>query len=203
MGGYGSGLWKRSKPKMTTESKHRIDIRFLRQKGKLSGGSYGVLTWSRQGVQTGSIAYFTAADHILLSYRRQGQGKEPELVEQVVLFDHTPCNYGGRRTWFLCPQCGSRVAILYGAGRLFLCRHCYRLTYSCQQEGELDRALSKALNLREKLGVNASLSVRITASDRPRYMHRKTFDRLRNEADRAANQWRRLLANKFGVSNFL
>lgn len=48
----------------------------------------------------------------------------------------TPCNYGGYRYWFKCSlikdgkECGRRVGVLYKAGDLFGCRHCYELTYA-------------------------------------------------------------------------
>lgn len=48
----------------------------------------------------------------------------------------TPCNFGGNRHWFRCglikdgKECGRRVGVLYKAGDLFGCRHCYELTYA-------------------------------------------------------------------------
>ncbi|MEI6127263.1 MAG: hypothetical protein WCQ99_12005 [Pseudomonadota bacterium] len=50
--------------------------------------------------------------------------------------------FGGSRYWFLCPGrgCGRRVGKLYGAGKYFLCRHCYNLTYdSCRESHRFDR----------------------------------------------------------------
>src|ERR1700730_14154689 len=55
--------------------------------------------------------------------------------------------FGGARPWFMCPvqsngvYCGRRVTKLYGVGRLFACRHCYRLAYTSQQESARDRGL--------------------------------------------------------------
>lgn len=73
-------------------------------------------------------------------------------VEQAIRLDITPCNYGGFRQWFLCSCCQRRVAILYGAGKHFLWRHCYNLAYSSQQEGKMDRLLRKARKIRNNLG---------------------------------------------------
>jgi hypothetical protein len=48
----------------------------------------------------------------------------------------TPCRYGGKRYWFICPMsrsgryCGRRVAKIYLGDSLFACRHCYGLTYA-------------------------------------------------------------------------
>ncbi len=54
----------------------------------------------------------------------------------------SPCRFGGRRYWFLCPlsrddkACLRRVGCLFlpPGGRYFGCRTCYNLTYRCQKE---------------------------------------------------------------------
>jgi len=58
----------------------------------------------------------------------------------------TACNFGGERPWFICPGAGwgRRVAVLYGPGRTFLCRHCYDLVSKRQRENEMHRALRRA-----------------------------------------------------------
>jgi hypothetical protein len=43
-----------------------------------------------------------------------------------------------------------RVAILYGLGRYFLCRHCYDLSYQSQRDNAMYRALHKAQAIRER-----------------------------------------------------
>ena len=56
-----------------------------------------------------------------------------------VALDTTPCYYGGKRWWFICPNtnCGRRCRILYQVrgSDYFLCRTCQNLTYRSQQEG--------------------------------------------------------------------
>src|SRR5262249_35835981 len=44
--------------------------------------------------------------------------------------------------------CGRRITKLYGAGRLFACRHCYRLAYTSQQESAHLRGLWKSQKIR-------------------------------------------------------
>lgn len=125
MGGYGSGNWLRWNSKSTTESQHRIDIRWLKKQGYLRPGKFGSLSWSRGDKKTGSIGFRMEADRMFLNYRHRPHDGEWENVVQTVSFDRTPCNYGGHRSWFLCPQCCRRVAVIYGAGKYFLCRHCH------------------------------------------------------------------------------
>jgi len=54
MGGWGSGRGNSYSKKKTTESQHRIDIRWLKNHGCLKPGSIGSLSWSHRGEQTGS-----------------------------------------------------------------------------------------------------------------------------------------------------
>ena len=44
--------------------------------------------------------------------------------------------------------CGRRVAILYGLGKYFLCRHCYDLRYESKREDKKGRALRRVQKIR-------------------------------------------------------
>ena len=76
------------------------------------------------------------------SYSVAREGEEKESMDYKVQLVATPCRFGGRRYWFICPlskdgrACGRRVARLYipPGGRYFGCRHCYELTYRSAQE---------------------------------------------------------------------
>lgn len=181
MGGSGSGYWYRSNSKTTTESQHWIDIRWLKKQGYLPPGSMGSLSWSRGEEETGSIRYRMEGDRMVLFYRYRHHGGEWEPAEQTVTFDWTSCNYGGHRTWFLCPNCKQRIAILFGAGKYFFCRSCYNLTYASQQESKADRLMRKARKIRARLGASNDLSMPILF--KPKNMHKKTFEYLRTKAD--------------------
>jgi len=188
MGGPGSGFYIRWGRKATAEEQLRIDIRWMKQQGRLSPGTASSLSWSCRGEESGSIRYRMYADHMVLIYRVRSRGGDWEDVQQVVRFDRTPCHFGGYRTWLLCPRCGKRVAVLYGAGKYFWCRHCHDLTYSSQQEDRPDRLLRKARKIRKRLGASDDLIEPIW--HRPKGMHQKTFDRLRVAAEIAnANAW--------------
>jgi hypothetical protein len=65
---------------------------------------------------------------------------------------------------------------LYGAGRLFACRHCYRLAYASQQESAHQRGLLKSQKIRTRLGGSASMLDEFP--DKPKGMHWRTYDRL-------------------------
>jgi hypothetical protein len=83
---------------------------------------------------------------------------------------------------FRCPAngCGQRVALLYlGGAGIFACRHCYRLAYPSQRESADDRAIRRAGKIRERLGWQAGIAN--PCGDKPKGMHRDTFNRLSAE----------------------
>ncbi len=103
-------------------------------------------------------------------------------MKEPVPLEWTPCNFGGERPWFVCPgvvngvRCGRRVAILYGPGKYFLCRHCYDLCYESQREDKGHRALRRAQKIRHQLGGSANMMEQFP--DRPKGMHHDTYMRL-------------------------
>ena len=76
--------------------------------------------------------------------------------------------------------CDRRVAKLHAAGRYFLCRHCYRLAYASQSEGEGDRTLRRASKIRRRLGGDPGMAAPFPK--RPKGMWRRTYHRLREQA---------------------
>ena len=182
MGGPGSGTWSRWDRQTTIEETKRLDIRHLQDSIRL--GYAGRYTWSAGGSPAGSIDYRVEHDRLVLDYRVRVHGGEWESIEEPVQLSRTPCNYGGERLWFLCPACSKRVAVLASHGKRFVCRHCHKLPYGSQQDGYMERMQRKARKVRKKLGATNNLTESIWR--KPKGMHQKTFDRLRQE-EQAAN----------------
>lgn len=94
-------------------------------------------------------------------------------------------NYGGQRWWFICPvrACRRRVRKLYLAPgeKYFACRRCCDLNYTSQREDDMNRALSKAQAIRERLGGSASMSQPFP--DKPKRMWWRTYCRLRARSE--------------------
>jgi hypothetical protein len=188
VGGVGSGNWYRFDKKTTTGERHCVDVRYLHREGLLNPGGWFSLRWSRAGRETGSIRGAVIGNEkakgVILTYRhRSGPSAEWEDVREPVSLAWTACNFGGERPWFICPGagCGRRVAILYGPGRYFLCRHCYDLVYESQRENGMYRALHKAhlhkaQSIRERLGGSASMMKLFP--QKPKGMHWRTYERL-------------------------
>ena len=64
-----------------------------------------------------------------------------EYYDYKIYLDKTPCNLGGFRYWFLCPNCGRRAGKLYRKilGEMYICRICNNLTYESRNEPRIDR----------------------------------------------------------------
>jgi hypothetical protein len=63
------------------------------------------------------------------------------------------------------------------------CRHCHDLRYASQSESAANRAMRKERRIRKKLGLGPNLTVPIIT--KPKFMHWKTFLRLRSAFSRA------------------
>jgi hypothetical protein len=190
MGGVGSGNWYRFDKKTTTGECHSVDVRYLHREGLLTPGRRFSLRWSRAERETGSIRGVVDGteppERVILTYRhRRSPSGEWEDVREPVRLSWTACNFGGKRPWFICPGagCGRRVALLYGSGKYFLCRHCYDLVYQSQRENEMHRALRKAQSIRERLGGSANMTKPFP--EKPKGMHHETYWQLREEHDEA------------------
>jgi hypothetical protein len=181
VGGVGSGNWYRFNKKTTTDECQTIDVRHLHRNGLLQPGHSFSLRWSWAGRQTGSIGGVSHDDdRVTFFYRHRsaGSGGDWEDVRETVALEWTACNFGGERPWFHCPGagCGRRVAVLYGPGRYFLCRHCYDLRYESQREDKTLRALRRAQKIRERLGGSANMLEPFP--EKPKGMHLKTYMRM-------------------------
>lgn len=176
---YGAGRpgWR---PK--AEQCSRVDVRWLHQTGRLAGA--GSIVYSIGGERVGSISYSNDPDVLTLTYTLNGDPRVQRVPKQ-----RTACNYGGWRTWLGCPHCGRRCAVLYLTAGGFYCRLCSRVAYQSQSEDASGRALSRCHRLEAKLGENG---------ERPKRMHRRTFDRLIQQLEEAdAASWGYALA-RFG-----
>ena len=181
MGGPGSGRWYRWQGIRTTlEEVYRLDVRWLHRHGYLDGRLHCV-TWSRGEQQAGSLLLALQPEGVVLTYRYPVGGGDWESVRQVVTLDWTPCHYGGARPWFRCAGCRRRVAVLCGEGKWFLCRHCYELPYTSQYETRLDRLYRKLRKLQNLVGH--------PCSRKPKGMHWRTWERLRDQALDAEMIW--------------
>lgn len=188
MGGYGSGRHLQSPERELTSDYRALDVRRWTREGLLMPGNWFGWQWEIDGEKVASIRISVERQNALrLLYRTRSQGSEWRDMDYKVLLDRTPCNFGGDRTWFLCPakDCGKRVAKLYG-GAVFACRNCHALAYPSQREGASGRAARRCERIRSRLGWGGGIFD--PSGPKPKGMHWKTFKRLKSEANCAATQ---------------
>lgn len=178
MGGPGSGNWYRWDKKTTTEEVKRIDIRHMRKNSLLKPNTRGDLRWTFRGEPSGNIRYTCYQHELQLHFRYRQNDSDWQHVEQRIPIERTPCNYGGDRPWFRCPHCAKRVAILYGADVLFLCRYCYKLPYASQNQGYMDKLIDQKHRLGERIFEYYEYS---HGWGKKKGMHWSTFNRLHNQ----------------------
>lgn len=187
MGGFGSG---RRSGKACSDSMRALDVRKLQQQGLLTPGNSLTWSWSINDQIVARINLLVGVDRVTLDYRAREHGGDWRPMNYPVRLAWTACNFGGRRAWWLCPAsgCGRRAAVLFG-GSVFACRHCHRLAYRCQREGEEDRAARRAEKLRARLRWEPGILN--GNGGKPAGMHWRTFGRL--EAAHDANAHRLLV----------
>jgi hypothetical protein len=177
MGGIGSGRRFQNRRGPNLEEVPQLDVRVLKRNGLFDlSASNGSIKWTNLGLSECALEYTYKDSTLSISYAVKTPQKASKTVSEHIFIDRTTCNYGGTRTWFSCPACNARKAILYCASKRFLCRQCYGLNYSCQNEVYADRMIRKARKLRSKLG--ASMDLQRPISERPHGMYRTTFERF-------------------------
>ena len=168
--GFGRGKYYRFARSVTTDQVPSVDLRFLKKEGVFDSGGKGVLIWSLAETDVGRVAYHCDLSGITLRYVDQGGVKEQRLS-----FDHTPCNYGGSRKWFVCPECQNRSLIMYLKDGSFACRSCHHLSYKSSNETKYGRLLLKKHRLGRLLYDDYESGFGFTKA---KNMHWSTFERL-------------------------
>jgi len=133
--------------RLTVEECNSITTKLLNKHNCFDGRIHsGGMSWTRGGEKIGDISFevstYGGDDYIQFQYTHTDRytGEKTELDYKAQL-TWTPCNFRGRRWWFICPlvvngrECNRRVGVLYlGNGKHFGCRNCHNLTYRCQKE---------------------------------------------------------------------
>jgi len=138
---------------------------------------------------------------LVLDYRVRQYGGDWEAITQSIRITRTECHYGNNRPYFICPgvvdgrHCGRSVGKLFSGGRYFLCRHCYRISYSSQSEARYDRMLRRANKLRMALGGEPGTSNWIAF--KPKGMWQRTYQRKRFEIEWCEDQANHAFISKF------
>lgn len=128
----------------------KITTSFLKKHGYFKRWLSGTITWTRSGmwgenksnVGIDALTPDNDGDGCLRIHYTQTDNDtgEKKDFDYKIPLTTTPCRFGGKRYWFICPwykngvYCGRRVGTLYKDGDYFACRHCYNLTYSSRKQ---------------------------------------------------------------------
>jgi len=188
--------------KQTTSASHRLDIRWLRQRGYLIPGNRFNVSWASRGKEIGNIGVeMVSTDQVRLVYMVTDREGNKQNYNYPVPLTYTKCNYGGVRPWFRCLQCGKRVAVLYLGRTKFYCRTCQNLTYnSCQESGNyLDQLSARIVRLKRRLG-DQNAGGLTSLPFRPKGMHHKTYLRIANQISQLEGTLLAAAGQKFNCS---
>jgi hypothetical protein len=193
MGGQGSGLGYRWNTKPTVEHYYSIDVRAWQRQGLLHPHVSFFFWVHKHGHDPMHVCVTSGQDRVELSYNNHG-GPQRGHIELV----WTPCRYGGRRPWFVCPAiaCGRRVVKLYLRGGDFRCRACHRLAYASQREARCYQAMSRAHKIQQWLGGHPGFAYPFPP--KPKGMHWRTYDRWQLKFNEAVQADWGVTAKKFG-----
>lgn len=161
--------------KLTTCDLQEFSIAGWQPKGWLNDGASRQQCWSRNGKLVAQINTLVRGGLILLYYQQIKHGQVTGAYSELVHLGTTPCNFGGKRIWLICPTagCPRRVKSLFLSKAGFQCRHCLDLVYESQRENWPDRQFRKADAIRLKLGWPMGFANGL--GPKPPHMHRATF----------------------------
>ncbi len=158
MGGYGSG-WQGAS-KTLVEHCTRLEMTSLHQQGV----AYGKHCSGPGPGPNGLIVRFTLSrDTLVLEYL--AQNRRHSIAVPIVT---TTPYYGGSRSWFLCPKCSRRCAVLYihAGNSRFSCRLCQRLQYQSTRIVKPGSQKELAVMARALASFDARMSKRRAIVDR-------------------------------------
>jgi hypothetical protein len=158
MGNSSSGRWG---GKAKCENCPNIDIRRLAREKLLKPANAFVWRWS-----DGSMVSAKVHDQAL--ELRYATNLKP-MQSYWFGVTQTTCNYGGTRSWFICPHCEKQCAKLYERNARFACRICQRLRYQSQALDPLARHQWAYTKLQTRLRDNEL---------KPKGMHWHTYENL-------------------------
>jgi hypothetical protein len=172
----------------TVEGTLTIDVMKFARAGYLAGPQVGNWKWTYRDGSAASVQVIGGHDAIGLNYGVKFSVEDWQPVSQRIPIRWTPCRFGGERPWFICDvsandvYCGQRVAKLYSGGRLFACRHCYRLGYAVQRGGPMDQAHHHLARLHRKLGADYG-GPDMPRPPRPKWMRWGTYSRITQQIE--------------------
>lgn len=143
MGGFGSTRWDGIRTRQQVESCFMLVAPRTRRAPPVLASRKGIWRWPKYGFYVFYSLRRCSPDQFTMTLDFTCQGRE---CRQFVRIKPTQPNYGGKRWWFMCPDCDRRAGKLFLPPRRlhFRCRACHDLSYeSAQNSGALYYAIYK------------------------------------------------------------
>lgn len=144
------------------DSLKKIQTWWLKKHGYLDEDCWksGGIKWTNGWSDTESsvsilVDTYHEDQHLRITYTKTDQEGNKKDFDYKIPLTSTPCYYGGKRYWFICPwyangvYCGRRVGVLYLGGDYFGCRHCYDLTYNSRNLSGIFKAAGQTISAPE------------------------------------------------------
>lgn len=132
---------------LVTDDCQDLSIYWLKKYKYLKGYKSGRIEWSSGHGNKNSVGMSVDVmgenPYMILNYIHTDKfTNEKNHYNYKILLTTSPCHYGGKRYWFICPLvtngrlCMRRVGVLYHGGNYgyFGCRHCLDIGYSSKNE---------------------------------------------------------------------
>lgn len=81
-----------------------------------------------RNISINQLKFYLNPEQTEASYNITIDGIDDEQ-ERIIDLEWTNCNFGGKRPWFVCPNCDERKGKLYFKNNIFLCRQCHGLAF--------------------------------------------------------------------------
>jgi len=165
------------------ESLH-LDIRAWAAQDFLHPGRVFTQTWTEDDTPVAAIQVEIARVNqsvptqlwAVLQYRAVRPDGTSEPVRDEILLDQQARGFATARRLFVCPNCMRRVTNLYPQDQHFRCRRCGRFGYQSQRHSRETRGLERVARIKRRLGGTGEPGESVP--DRPKGMHRATYERL-------------------------
>lgn len=154
------GRWSYSS-RQEADGLKKIQLWRIKKYGFLSGwGNAGTIKWTHSfsgsessvGIQT---LVHGEEQYLKIYYTQTDSDDTKRDFDYKIPLTTTPCYFGGKRYWFVCPwyangvYCGRRVGVLYLGGNYFACRHCYNLTYNSRNLSGYSKVAGQVISIPE------------------------------------------------------
>jgi hypothetical protein len=168
----------------------KLDLNWLIRSLLRPGAAWGsAILWSYLHSGEEVVSGWISAD---MTHPRYGWLRlELGSLDQRIQLKAIPRHFGGRQWYFLCPDTGRRVSVLWKppGARSFASRHAWgrQVAYGSQFETPRDRALSAAHDIRYRLGGKDFIPICNGIPPKPKWMRWRTYERIvhRCEANEA------------------